>query len=61
MVSILANLFVMFFTILWRLFLPCLILFLLMLIGLKLLVRLLLTLVVAILVSFVHNGAELGV
>jgi hypothetical protein len=61
MVSILADLFLMFFTILWRLFLPSLILFLLSPVERILLVLLLLALVVALLFSFVCNGAEFGV
>ncbi len=51
----------MFFTILWQIFLPSLILFLLTSVERILLVLLLLALVVALLVSFVHNEAELGV
>ncbi len=61
MVCILANLFLMFFTILWRLFLPSLVLFLLTPDEHIVLVLLLLALVVSLPVSFVHNGAELGV
>jgi hypothetical protein len=60
-VSVLANLFLLFLTILWWLFLPSLIIFLLTLVGHILLVLLLLALVVALLVSFICNGAELGV
>ncbi len=51
----------MFFTILWRLFLPIPILFLLTPVVHILLVLLLLALVIAFLVSFVHNGAKRGV
>ncbi len=61
MVRILANLFVMFFTVLWWLFLPSLILFLLVTVERILLVLLLLAFVVALLVSFICNGAELRV
>jgi hypothetical protein len=61
MVRILVNLFFMFFAVLWRLFLPSLILFLLTSVGCILLVLLLLALVVTLLVSFICNGAELGV
>jgi hypothetical protein len=61
MVHVLANLFLMFFTVLWWLFLPSLILFLLTLVRCILLVFLLLALVVALLVSSVCNGAELRV
>ncbi len=61
MVSALSDLFFVLFTVLWWLFLPRLILFLFMPVVHALLVLLLLALVVVCLVSFVYNGAELGV
>jgi hypothetical protein len=61
MVRILADLFLMFFTVLWRLFLPSLILLLLTLVERILLVLLFLALVVALIVSFICIRAELGV
>ncbi len=60
-VSVFANLLLTFLTVLWRLFLPSLILLLLTLVERGLLVLLLLVLVVALLLSFICNGAKLGV
>ena len=60
MVSILTNLLLLIFTVLWWLFLPCLILLLFTLVGSVLLILLLLAFVVALLIPFVCNGAELG-
>ncbi len=61
MVSVLTDLFFMFFTFLWQFFLPCLILLLFKSVGCVLLVLPLLALVVALLISFICNGTELGV
>jgi hypothetical protein len=62
MVSVFADLLLMFLMVLWWLFLPSLILLMFRLIELVLLVLLLLVLVVAlVLLSFVCNGAEFGV
>ena len=60
-VSVFAHFFLTLFTILWRLFLPSFILFLFPLVRSILLVLLLLVLVVALFLSFICNGAELGV
>jgi hypothetical protein len=60
-VSVFAYLFLTFFTVLWQLFLPSLILFLFPLVRSVLLVLLVLVLVVALFLSFIYNGAELGV
>jgi hypothetical protein len=58
---LLANLFFMFFTVLWWLILPSFILFLLTSVERILLVLLLLALVGVLLIIFIHNGAQLGV